>query len=182
MFGEAWKLKRISISDEQKMHWETIAQRMKQPLYQAIADPYFYYLLKEEAIQSVENIKGTIWEGLLNTPKNQIEIWYQNKKIQKLKINDLKEELLLFPLYQTTVSKIPSDYEKGIYMEQKGIGLVGSYEIRMDHFHIDDLVFHLSETNGMTLLQQLTYRNQSLVNKNNDLLITFQNGFEVNNE
>lgn len=180
LFGEAWKLKQISISEEQKIQWKTIAQRMKQPLCQAIADPYFYYLLKEDAIQSIENINGTIWEGLLNTPKNQIEIWYKNKKVQKLKINDLKEELLLFPLYHTTVSKIASDYEKGIYIEQKGIGLVASYEIRIDHFNIDNLVFHLSETNDMSLLQKLTYQNQSLILKKNDLLIMSQNGFEVN--
>ena len=179
LFGEAWTLKRISISNEQKNDWEKIALKMNQSLCQAIIDPYFYYLLNEDTIQSMNDLVLIKIGGLINNQKNQIEIWYKNRKVQKLKINDLLEELLLFPLYNTSVSRINPDYETGIYIEQKEIGLIGSYEIRMNDFNINNLEFHLLEVDGMIILKNLKYQNQNLKSVKSDALITFQNGFEV---
>lgn len=181
LFGEAWKLKRVLLSEAQKITFESIAKRMKQPLEEIIIDPYFYHILKSKTIKSIENLPGNSIEGLLNTPKNQIEIWFKNKKVQKLKINDLREELLLFPLYNTSITKITANNESGLHIEQKGIGLVSSYEIQVDDFNIDDLEFQLLERNEITLLQDLKYQNQTLINKKSDTLITFQNGFEIIN-
>lgn len=179
LFGEAWTLKRISISNEQKNDWEKIALKRNQSLCQAIIDPYFYYLLNEDTIQSMNDLVLIKIGGLINNQKNQIEIWYKNRKVQKLKINDLQEELLLFPLYNTSVSRINPDYETGIYIEQKEIGLIGSYEIRMNDFNINNLEFHLLEVDGMIILKNLKYQNQNLKSVKSDTLITFQNGFEV---
>ncbi|MFV8336550.1 hypothetical protein ACNQF7_10780 [Flavobacterium sp. RSP29] len=179
LFGEAWTLKRISISNEQKNDWEKIALKMNQSLCQAIIDPYFYYLLNEDTIQSMNDLVLIKIGGLINNQKNQIEIWYKNRKVQKLKINDLQEELLLFPLYNTSVSRINPDYETGIYIEQKEIGLIGSYEIHMNDFNINNLEFHLLEVDGMIILKNLKYQNQNLKSVKSDALITFQNGFEV---
>lgn len=179
LFGEAWTLKRISISNEQKNDWEKIALKMNQSLCQAIIDPYFYYLLNEDTIQSMNDLGLIKIGGLINNQKNQIEIWYKNRKVQKLKINDLQEDLLLFPLYNTSVSRINPDYETGIYIEQKEIGLIGSYEIRMNNFNINNLEFHLLEVDGMIILKNLKYQNQNLKSVKSDALITFQNGFEI---
>lgn len=179
LFGEAWTLKRISISNEQKNDWEKIALKMNQSLCQAIIDPYFYYILNEDTIQSMNDLVLIKIGGLINNQKNQIEIWYKNRKVQKLKINDLQEDLLLFPLYNTSVSRINPDYETGIYIEQKEIGLIGSYEIRMNDFNINNLEFHLLEVDGMIILKNLKYQNQNLKSVKSDALITFQNGFEV---
>lgn len=173
LFGEAWTLKRISISNEQKNDWEKIALKMNQSLCQAIIDPYFYYILNEDTIQSMNDLVLIKIGGLINNQKNQIEIWYKNRKVQKLKINDLLEELLLFPLYNTSVSRINPDYETGIYIEQKEIGLIGSYEIRMNDFNINNLEFHLLEVDGMIILKNLKYQNQNLKSVKSDALITF---------
>ncbi|WP_367752491.1 hypothetical protein [Flavobacterium sp. WC2430] len=181
LFGEAWILKRISISNEQKNHWEKIALKMNQSLCKAIIDPYFYYLLNEGAIESMNDLVSIKIGGLINNQKNQIEIWYKNRKVQKLKINDLLEELLLFPLYNTSVSRTNPDYETGIYIEQKEIGLIGSYEIRTNNFNINNLEFQLLKVDGMIILKNLKYQNQNLKRIKNDTLITFQNGFEVSN-
>ena len=181
LFGEAWTLKRISISIEQKNDWEKIALKMNQSLCQAIIDPYFYYLLNEDTIQSINDLVLIKIGGLINNQKNQIEIWYKNRKVQKLKINDLLEELLLFPLYNTSVSRINPDYETGIYIEQKEIGLIGSYEIRINDLNINNLEFHLLEVDGMIILKNLKYQNQNLKSIKSDALITFQNGYEVSN-
>jgi hypothetical protein len=118
-------------------------------------------------------------EGLLKTPKNQIEIWYKNRKVQKLKCNDLKEELALFPLYKITIQEMKPYLEKGFYVEQKEIGLIGSFEIMTDNFNIDDLDFQLLQLNDHLLLKGLVYNNQVLKSKKKDTLITFQNSFEI---
>lgn len=179
LYGEAWKLNQLLLTEDQKIKFEVVAQRMKQPLEEVIIDPYFYYLLKSKAILSAEDLAVNCIEGLLNTSKNQIEIWYRNRKVQKLKCNDLKEELVLFPLYNTTIQKMKPCLEKGLYVEQKEIGLVGSFEIKTDNFNIDDLEFQLLRSNKPLLLKGLVYNNQVLKSKKKDTLITFQNSFEI---
>jgi hypothetical protein len=171
LFGESHTHKRVSFDPIQKMEYEKIAQRMKQPLDQALTDPYFYFLLKNESIQSFENFSGFSNKVLLNTPKNQIEIWYRNKKIQKLKINDLLQELLLFPLYSTN-DIAPKN---GICIEQKEIGLIGQYEMMIDNFRIDKLLFLLSDNN----LQKITYDGRGFKFIKSDALLTYQNSFEL---
>jgi hypothetical protein len=141
LFGESQTLKRVIFNSIQKMEYAIIAQRMKQPLHQALIDPYFYFLLKNDNIQSLEDFGGFSNKVLLNTPKNQIEIWYQNKKTQKLKINDLLEELLLFPLYSTKVLKDKMALENGIYIEQKEIGWIGQFEMLIEDFNINKFIF-----------------------------------------
>ena len=181
LLGEAWKLKQVVFSNALLHAFEEVAKKMKQPLNEVLIDPFFYYYLKNKSIQSIDNLQGNCLEGLINSPKNQIEIWYKNKKVQKLKINDLREELLLFPLYKTIIQKTNLQLEKGFYIEQKEIGLIGSFEIYTDNFSIDDLEFQLLQTNEQTILEKLVYKNQVLVCKKKDSLITFQNCFEISN-
>jgi hypothetical protein len=180
LFGEVWKLKQLLLPVELLKTFEETASRMKQPLIEVVIDPFFYHYLKSKTIQSVEDLQGKSIERLINSTKNQIEIWYKNKKVQKLKINDLKEELLLFPLYNTTIHNKNSSLEDGIYIEQKEIGLVGSFEINTDDFNINNLEFQLVQTKEDIFLINLMYKNQALVCKKKDTLITFQNCFEIN--
>lgn len=181
LLGEAWKLKQLVFPNELLHTFEEVATRMKQPLTEVLIDPFFYHYLKNKVIQSIDDLQGNAVEGLINSPKNQIEIWYKNKKVQKLKINDLNDELLLFPLYNTTIKKTNLNLEKGIYIEQKEIGLIGSFEINTDNFNIDNLEFQLLQANEQTILKNLVYKNQVLVCKKKDSLITFQNCFEISN-
>ena len=181
LFGEGWKLKQLVLSDMLLETFEETAIKMKQPLVEVITDPFFYHYLKNKAIQTIDDLEGISTEGLLNSPKNQIEIWFKNKKVQKLKINDLMAELLLFPLYNTTIRNANSDLENGIYVEQKEIGLIGSFEIYTDNFNIDNLEFQLLQTKEHLLLQRMIYENQVLISKKQDTLITFQSCFEISN-
>lgn len=175
LFGESKTLKRVSFDPIQKIEYENIAQRMNQPLHQALTEPYFYFLLKKDNIQSFEDFDGFSNKLLLNTPKNQIEIWYQNKKIQKLKINDLLEELLLFPLYSTKVLEKSFNQKKGIYIEQKEIGWIGQFEILIEDFKISELLFEISDNN----LQKMTYEGREFRFIKSDALLTYQNSFEL---
>jgi hypothetical protein len=175
LFGEAHTLKIVSFDPIQKMEYERIAHRMKLPLHQALTDPYFYFLLKNESIQSFDDFPVFSNKVLRNTPKNQIEIWYQNKKIQKLKINDLLQELLLFPIYNTQVIENDFASKNGIYIEQKEIGLIGQYEMRIENFRIEKLLFQLSDNN----LQKITYDGREFKFIKSDALLTYQNSFEL---
>jgi hypothetical protein len=178
-YGEALHLKKVQITDEQFLKWNIIASKMKIALYKALIDPYFYHLLKDIKIQKIDDLSIIMQQELINSSKNQIEIWYKNKKIQKLKINDLQEELLLFPLYNSFLTKTPIVKDKGIYIEQKEIGLIGSFELKVQDFNIDNLVFHLIESINGKSLQKVTYLNQGFTLKKTDSLIIYQNSFEL---
>lgn len=179
LFGEAWKIKQIRIPELLLEQFKSVAAKMKQPLIEAISDPFFYYYLKNPKIQSIDDLEGITIEGLSNSPKNQIEIWYKNKKVQKLQINHLLEELLLFPLYNTSVINTDFGTKEGIYLEQKEIGLIGSFEIFTDNFNIDNLEFNLIQINEKLLLQKMKYNNHELTCKKKDTLINFQQCFEI---
>lgn len=178
LFGESLKIKKIVASKEQILSWEKIALKMKQPLIAVITDPFFYHYLNDDNIRSIDDLKGETWEGLINTSKNQIEIWYKNKKVQKLKIDNLKPELLLFPIYNVKQNKITNN-EKAIYIIEKAIGKIGTFEIKIDDFLLDNLEFELLDINGVTILQSFNYKHQIINFKNNDILITHQNSYII---
>jgi hypothetical protein len=178
-FGEAISYKKVQATNDQLEKWKTIANRMKSDFPFALVDPYFYHLLKDNNIQSSNDLVGETTQILLNTTKNQIEIWFKNKKVQKLKMNDLIDDFLFFPLYKTLKSKSISQNESGIYIEQKEIGLIGSYELMVDNFNIYNLIFQLSEINGELCLSSVSYAQQNFKLTKSDSIILYQNCFMV---
>lgn len=179
LYGESWKLKKISASEKQILSWEKISLKMKKPLNEVLTDPFFYHFLNDDNIKSIDDIDGEIWEGMLNTSKNQIELWYKNKKLKKLKIDDLNEELLLFPLYNVKQNKLTNN-ENGIYIIEKGVGMVGSYHTNTDNFNIDNLEFQLVNIDYLTVLHNFKYKGKLLDFIKSDILITYQNAYVIN--
>jgi hypothetical protein len=177
--GESWTLKKFECNDYDLQECLKVAARMEVPLSKALLDPFFYYYLKIPSIASTEHLPGTKWSGLLNTPKNQIEIWYDGTKIRKLHIADIDQDLLLFPIYNKTKTEIKEEYSTGIYVEQHAIGFLGSYELNIESFNLEDLQFNLLQFNDKLLLQQPTYSNQKLRFRKKETLLTYQNGLEV---
>lgn len=177
--GESWTLKKFKCNDDELKECLKVAAKMKLPLAKALLDPFFFYYLKIPTIPSTEHLPGTKWSGLLDSPKNQIEIWYDGKKIKKLHIADINQDLLLFPLYNKNKTKIKEEYNSGIYVEQQAIGFVGSYELNVEAFNLEDLHFHLLQFNDKLLLKQPTYSNQKLRFRKKETLLTYQNGFEI---
>lgn len=178
LFGKNWKIKRLVLPEELLKKIMDAANKTRQPITVVIIDPFFYHSLQNKTIQSFEDLDGNTTEGLINSSKNQVEIWYKNKKIKKLKIDNLNEKLLLFPLYNATIQKVSFHLEKGFYVEQTEIGLIASFEIRTNEFNIDDLKFQLLQINELTLLEKVIYKDQVLINNKKDTLITFQNCYE----
>ncbi len=179
LHGESWTLKKFECSEEDLSECLKVADKMKRPLVKAVLDPFFYYYLKIPTIPSVEHLPGKKWSGLLDTPKNQIEILLDGKKISKLHIKDLNQEQLLFPLYNIHKTEITENYSPGIYVEQKVIGFIASYEIKVEHFTIDELQFHLLEFNDKLLLQKPNYQNKKVLYRKKETLLIYQNSFEV---
>jgi hypothetical protein len=58
------------------------------------------------------------------------------------------------------MKEMVNDYSRGIYVEQKAIGFVASYEIKVDKFNIDNLQLNLLQFNDKQLLQQPMYQNK----------------------
>lgn len=179
LHGESWTVKKFECNEEDLNACLKVAAKMKVPLVKALLDPFFYYFLKLPSVPSVENLPGNKISGLLNSPKNQIEILLDGKKIKKLHIKDLNQEQLLFPLYNIHKTEITENYSPGIYVEQKAIGFIASYEIKLDGFTIDDLEFNLVQFNDKQLLQQPNYQNKKLLFRRKETLLIYQNSFEV---
>lgn len=179
LHGESWTLKKFECSDEDLKECLKVAARMKCPLSQALLDPFFYYYLKIPTIPSVEHLPGKKWAGLLDTPKNQIEIVLDGKKINKLHIKDFNQEQLLFPLYNIQKTEITENYSPGIYVEQKAIGFIASHEIKVEDFSIGELQFHLLQFNDKLLLQKPSYQNKKVFFRKKETLLIYQNSFEV---
>lgn len=177
--GESWMLKKFECNDENLKECLKVADKMKLPLFKALVDPFFYYYLKIPTIPSVEHLPGKKWAGLLNTPKNQIEILLEGKKLKKLHFDDLNQEQLLFPLYNTHKTEITGHYSPGIYVEQKAIGFIASYEIKVEEFTIDELQFRLLNFKDKQLLQIPNYQNKKVLFRKKETLLIYQNSFEI---
>ncbi|WP_395050310.1 hypothetical protein [Flavobacterium sp.] len=179
LHGESWTLKKFECSEEDLLECLKVAAKMKLPLVKALLDPFFYYYLKRASIPSVEHLPGIKISGLLDTPKNQIEILLDGKKIRKLQFKDFNQEQLLFPLYNIHKTEIREEYSPGIYVEQKAIGFIASFEIKLNDFNIDDLQFKLLEFNDNLLLQQPNYQNKNFLLRKKETLLIYQNSFEI---
>ena len=179
LYGESWTLKKFECSPTDFDLCIEVANKMKLTITEALLSPFFYYNLKLPNISSLEYLPGKKISGLINTPSNQIEVWYNGVRIKKLKLTDFNQDDLLFPLYNVEKIEIDNKFEPGIYVEQKAFGLVASYETTIESFNIENLNFRLLELSDKTLIQKITYNNQELKLKKKDVLIRYQNGFEV---
>jgi hypothetical protein len=115
--------------------------------------------------------------GLINTPKSQIEIWFNSKKIKKLKLIEVFKQNTLFDLYYTTtINASFDDLAEGIYIIDYEIGLFGSYEKQIEEFSIDLMQFGLlkfkSNTENIEVLSEVFYNSELLISSKEDLLIT----------
>jgi hypothetical protein len=179
LFGELWTLKKVVLNPIEQEYFEQIASRLKLPLHEALLDPFFYFHLKLTSIQTLDKLPCEEKNGLMNTPKNLIEIWLDGKKIQKIKLDELNQDQYLIPLYNTKIAMVNSSNKQGIFIEQKAIGFIGSYEFKTAKFDIADLQFNLLELNNQLLLQNVTYPNCNSVFRKKETLITYQNSFVI---
>jgi hypothetical protein len=174
--GESWTLKKFECTVDEYEKCVLVASKMNLTLKAALLNPFFYYNLKIASIPSLGNLPGKKITGLLNTPKNQIEIILDGKRISKFHFDDL---ILLFPLYNVERIAIQDELNQGIYVEQKDIGFIKSYEINIPNFNPEDIQFKLLELKNKYLIQNVSYQGMPFKARNKETIINYQNSFEV---
>ena len=180
LFGERWTLKKVILSMPEKVLLDSYCKKFNVSEHQAVIDPFFYHFVNDDALKSIDDLKSITLQGLLNSPRNQIEIWFKNKKVQKLKMEQFNNDYLLFPLYRSKVVEINSKLENGIYLEQKEFGFISSFEFNLDDdFFIEDLTFHLINLGNKQILNKLTYNNKIPTEIKREPMIIYQNSFSV---
>ena len=179
LYGDSWTLKKLECSPNDFSLCLDVAEKMKLSIEEALLSPFFYYNLKLTSISSLEYLPGKKITGLLDTPLNQIEIWLEGVRIRKLKLSDFQQDDLLFPIYNVQKIQIDNNYKQAIYVEQKASGLIGSYEVLINNFELENLNFRLLEIGDKLLLQKITYEDKELKLKKKETLIRYQNGFEI---
>ena len=119
----------------------------------------------------------TIKQGLLDTYKNRIEIWFAGKKIHKTNISEIDPQTGLFPLFGSAMEKFDIQWsEEMVYLEEREIGLIAVYEANLVKFNPAQLFFSVSliiyQQNEMKVLDNIRYHNKSLIARPGDTLQT----------
>lgn len=185
LFGELWKLSKINLNCNERSKIEIFAKKEEITIAEALLDINLYQENGFEKIDSYKDFKQETISGLIDNFKNQIEIWFANKKIGKYKIADLNNDLLIFPLYHIQKSEFNfKGLGKGIYIEQREIGLIATYEVFITNFEIDKLSYELIDViksnSWFRLLNKINYEGVLLKKRNKtDSLITSQFSFEI---
>ena len=96
----------VALDAMEQEYFESIANRLKLSLIDALIDPYFYYVLRLDKYQSYQDLKGKCLFGLDVNSFHQIEIFVDGYKKQKFGYIDLNPQNVLFPLYPSVTSNI----------------------------------------------------------------------------
>lgn len=183
IFGEGIELRYLLLDPEILEQWSEIASRKNKVITDLITDPFFYHGLQNPNIKSLEDCGANVVQAMLHSPKSQIEIWFQRHKVIKFKSHELFNEMVLFPLFQTTeklVFGIP-ELQAGLYAIKKETGLLQSLTIATldEKLNLNDFVFELSWFQNNRILTNITYKNQHLRLIKSDTLLTYQSAFEI---
>ena len=173
LFGEGIKISELIIKDDEKqVGFNEISHLNGHQFNETIQTDRFFETLEHSNRKEIVN-------GLSNTYKNQIEIWYGGKKIQKLKLADLNPKYSLFPLYQTSLTEFAmSQLVDGVYCEEREVGLIACYGTVLETFNIQELVFEIQITESAVVLAGLTYKHIRLKSIKSDTLLTRQFYFQ----
>lgn len=178
-FGEGLEYKSLLVPKDTTEHWKAVAIQYNKPFPAIITDPFFYLKFKEKKWDSLESVPFQEKIVLQNSPKNQIEIWFKNKKVAKIKMNEILNSETLFPLYKT--QEIKFELQNGIHIIQKTIGQIASYELTLDHDSItmDDFQFHFINNDNEIYLENILFKNEKLLFKKKDSSIIIQEAVEI---
>ena len=182
-FGEGIEIRQLHLDPKTHLHWLSIAEKRNCLITDLILDPFFYYGLKDKRIKDLSDINATLISGMLNTYKSQIEIWFNRRKVLKIQSHELFSDLVFFPLFRTEKNAHIhfKDFETGIYVIQKTIGLLRSeqLEVTTPKLNIDDFAFQMGNYETEQFLTDITYQNEKLSFIKSDTIITYQTAFEI---
>lgn len=180
LFGESISYQKLILPKDIMEEWSTIAKSQNKQMTELIVDPFFYYKLKNKQFQSINDIPKEIIYGLPITPKNSLEIWYNRFKVHKCISTELKNELVLFPIYATNNSIVKLEKDE-IYIIEKEIGTIATFECytTKKHLKLDDLTFELNTVKEHIILNNIKYLNTTITLKKKDTILTYQNAIKI---
>ena len=182
LFGESLKIHKLKIDIDMMPTFIQVAKTIKLPFSEALLDIYFFRVLNMKKFQSLNDLIGFTFSGLINNYRNQVEITYGRKRLVKFNIDELFKPTTLFPIYNTEVNFVNMNkLSRGIYIEEKEIGLIGTYDIVVEKFQMDLLNFHLVKiellNENLELLHIISYNEQVLQSIKSDVLLRCQRCF-----
>lgn len=180
LLGTGIEIKRILLPNNILEKWKGLINHNR-TITEALLDPFFYYKLKDKKYASLEDLPAEKCSGILNTPKSQIEFWFNRKKVYKVKTQELFNEDVLFPLFNIARMQNPFIHDKGIYIIQNEIGIIGTYELMVNSnaLNIDDFIFEIDSSQNTNFIKKIKYQNQNFSFQKKDTVITHQSGFEI---
>lgn len=180
IFGEGIEIRRLYLPNETITDWKEFAARKQSSLSEKLIDPFFFYDLKDPFYKSIDNIKSNSISGMLDAPKNQLEIWFDRKKVLKWNASDLFNEMVLFPLFQIQKEDLSKEFQSGITILQKERGQLATLElfIEEEKLNIDDILFSITSGLGFNLLSEISHKNNAFKFIKKETLITSQSVFE----
>jgi hypothetical protein len=164
----------VALDAMEQEYFESIANRLKLSLVDALIDPYFYYVLRLDKYQSYQNLKGKCLFGLDVNSFHQIEIFVDGYKKQKFTYFDLNPQNVLFPLYPSDKSTVDKPLSNMV-IRTKEKGRV-TYSIQ-DEFPIvlEELIsFKLIQLDNNLLINNVIAKQVPLSISKSDTLIIEQ--------
>ncbi len=180
LFGESWSLKELEIDEPLRSKILWFSKELNRDINEFLLDLTFYEELNIPGIKSIADIPGTSIRGLQKSPRSQIEIWLNGKKILKIKSFALFYQNTLFKLYHTQETVVNfEDLGEGFFVFEREMGLVASYQFDTPKFSIDLLSFGLLkfqiEGEYYEFLTDIFFNNLLLESKHSDALVTSSN-------
>ena len=180
-FGSGVEIKRVLLPEDVHNDWNEIALKQNRSLVDLLVDPFFYYNLKNKKYNSFEDVPCEKFAGLLNENKNQLEFWFNRKKVFKTNTIELFNEAVLFPIFN--IKQLPEYFtnNQGIYIVQKEIGNLGIYELQTNttKLLLDDFTFETLQYQNTKIISSIKHQSQSFTFLKKDTVITNQVYFEI---
>lgn len=185
LYGESFKIHSLEINNEYEDRFYDVAKQIGTPLNMALLNVDFFSSLHLKDYLSLDDLIKNTFSGLIHNKKSQVELWIGRKRVEKLTLLNLFHSQTLLPLYQTELTDIVQlKLKKGLYLEEKEIGLIAQYEATIKNFNIDLLKFHLTKCNyskvTYELLDNISYEGEIIIIKKSDALLMYQNCFFIN--
>ncbi|MBA6151452.1 hypothetical protein [Gelidibacter maritimus] len=178
LYGESFKIHGLSLDKTDINDIMNVAKRLNEPIEEALLNVSFFRFLNNKNYQGLEDMIDQSFGGLINNPKNKIELWCGRKCIQKLNLNNLIHPNTLFPLFNTSIGNFNIEMDNRIYIIEKEVGLVGEYVLECRYFDINLLKFTICDIhyvgNHLQLLESITYSTNRLKLKKTDTLVTYR--------
>jgi len=178
LYGESFKIHSLEV----KNHFLSLeffterALQLGEPLDTALLNINFFKNFSSDKLNSVQDLIGFTFGGLLNNHKAKIEIRRGRKLLQKLPLDDLYDPKTLFPLFDVHKGTLSLKLKNNIFLIEKEIGLIGTYEIQTEKFDIAKLKFNICDVeynnDHYHLLLALSYNQNKLNSIKSDTLVT----------